>query len=218
MRLIDHKWLRGFAVVWDTVARTEQKSGWDLKEWDLAEGIDIEKPGDWAYPSGISRFQAIVILWLGGYDVLEGSKCELQLGGELFKSYAFILFAMIVKPWANKYDRHEKLKLRDLIVGPSVPTSVPTPHRESYLARSRQLRYGMRCFHTEKGYIGFGPLATEDGDLVCVLEGHKPPVLLQRRRSHYMFVGDCDVVGIMNGQVLEAVKRGEAEIAEIEIR
>ena len=218
MQLIDRKWLRGCAVVWDTVSRTEPKSGWDLTEWDLAEGIDIEKPGDWAYPSGISRFQAIVILWLGGYDGLQGNKCELQLDGELFKSYAMILSAMIAKPWAKKYDRYEKLKLRNLIVGRNVPASVPTPHRESYLSRSRQLRYGMKCFHTGRGYIGLGPLTTEVGDLVCVLEGHKAPVLLRRRRSHYTFVGDCDVVGIMNGEVLEAVKRGEAEMAEMEIR
>ena len=218
MRLVDQKWLRGFAVVWDTVSRTEQKAGWDLEEWDLAGGIDIEKPGDWAYPSGISRFQAIILLWLGGYDVLQGSKCELQLDADLFKSYAFIFFAMIVKPWAKRYDRYEKLQLRNLVVGRNVPTSVPTPHREAYQTRSRQLRYGMRCFHTERGYIGLGPLATEVGDLVCVLEGHRSPVLLRRRHSHYIFVGDCDVVGIMNGEVVEAVKRGEAEIAEIEIR
>lgn len=218
MQVIDHKWLRGSAVVWDTVSRTESKSGWDLKEWDLVEKIDIEKPGDWAYPSGISRFQAIIILWHGGYDALKASRCELQLDGELFRSYELIFFAMISKPWANKHGPHEKLKLKNLIVGPNVPTSVPTSHRESYLARSRQLRYGMRCFHTGRGYIGLGPLTTEVGDLVCVLEGHKSPVLLQRRRSHYIFVGDCDVVGIMNGEVLEAVKRGEAEIADIEIR
>ena len=217
MQLIDHRWLRGSAVVWDTVSRTEQKSGWDLTEWDLAEGIDIEKPGDWAYPSGISRFQAIIILWLGGYDVLKGTKGELHLDGELFKSYATIFLAQIAKPWAKKYDRHEGIKLRNLIVGRNMP-SVPNSHREAYLTRSRQLRYGMRCFHTERGYIGLGPLATQVGDHVRVLEGHKSPVLLQRRRSHYILVGDCDVVGIMNGEVLEAVKRGEAEIAEIEIR
>ncbi len=68
----------------------------------------------------------------------------------------------------------------------------------------------MRSLHTEKGYIGLGPLATEVGDLVCVLEGHKAPLLLHRRGSHYILVGDCDLVGIMNGKFLEAVKRGEA--------
>ena len=63
-----------------------------------------------------------------------------------------------------------------------------------------------------------GPLNTEVGQLVRVLKGHKAPVLLERKDSHYLFVGDCDVVGIMNGEVLEAVKRGEAETREIEIR
>ena len=216
MQVIGHKWLRGSAVVWDIVSKTEQKSGWDLTEWDLAERIDIEKTGDWAYPSGISRFQAFIILWLGGYDEIKGG--ELKLDGELFKSYTMIFFANIAKPWVKKYERQEKTKLGNLIVGRNVPTFVPISHRESYVARSRQLRYGMRCFHTERGYIGLGPLSTEAGDLVCILEGHKSPVLLRRRRSHYTFVGDCDVVGIMNGEVLEAVERGEAEIAEIEIR
>ncbi|MCJ1402442.1 hypothetical protein MMC11_005662 [Xylographa trunciseda] len=221
MQVIDHNWLRGSAVVWDTVSRTEHKTGWDLTEWDLVEKIDIEKPGDRAYPSGISRFKAIIILWLGGYDGSKTSRCDLQLNSELFRSYEIILFANIAKPWANKHGRHEIPKLVDCMFGQNRFTAVPdvpNGHRESYVARSRQLRYNMRCFHTERGYIGLGPLATEVGDLVCILEGHKAPVLLRRRGSHYIFVSDCDVVGIMNGEVLEAVKLGEAAITEIEIR
>jgi hypothetical protein len=218
MQVIDHKWLRGSAVVWDTVSRTEYKTGWDLKEWDLAEKIDIEKSGDRTYPSGISRFKAIVILWLGGYDGSKTSMRDLQLDSELFRSYEVIFFANIAQPWANKHGRREMPKLVRLMFGRNGRTSVPNGHREAYIARSRQLRHDMRCFHTERGYIGLGPLATEVGDLVCVLEGHKAPVILHRRGSHYIFVGDCDVVGIMNGEVLEAVKRGEAEITEIDIR
>ena len=218
MRVIDHKWLRGSAIVWDTVKRIEYKTGWDLKEWDLVEDIDIEKPGDRVYPSGTPRFKAMVILWLGGYDGSKTSMCDLQIDSELFRSYETIFYAMIAKPWANKHGRHEVPKLRDFVFGRNGLKAVPNGHRESYIARSRQLRYDMRCFHTERKYIGLGPLATEAGDIVCVLEGHKAPVLLRRRGSHYTFVGDCDVVGIMNGEVLEAVKRGEAEITEIEIR
>ena len=129
-----------------------------------------------------------------------------------------IFFANIAKPWANKHGRAEVPKLVHLMFGRNGVKSVPIGHRESYLVRSRQSRYDMMCFHTEKGYIGLGPLATEVGDRVCVLEGHKAPVILRRRGSHYIFVSDCDVVGIMNGEVLEAVKHGEAEITEIEIR
>ena len=218
MQVVDHQWLRGSAVVWDTVSRTEHKTGWDLTEWDLAEDVDIEKPDDRAYPSGISRFNAIIILWHGGYDGSKTSMCDLQPDSELFQSYKVIFYSMIAKPWASKHGRHEIPKLSGFMFGRNGLKSVPNVHRESYVARSRQLRYDMRCFHTERKYIGFGPLATEVGDIVCVLEGHKAPVLLRRRGSHYTFVGDCDVVGIMNGEVLEAIKRGEAEITEIEIR
>ena len=222
MRVVDHKWLRGSAIVWDTVSRTEYKTGWDLKEWDLVEDIDIEKPDDRAYPSGISRFDAIIILWHGGYDGLRTSMRDLQPDSELFRSYKAIFYAMIAKPWANKHGQRERPRLVRCMFGPSGlavgPNAISNGHRESYLARSRQLRYDMRCFHTERKYIGLGPLAAQAGDIVCVLEGHKAPVLLRRRGSHYTFVGDCDVVGIMNGEVLEAVKRGEAEITEIELR
>ena len=218
MQVIDRKWLRGSAVVWDTVSRTEGKTGWDLSEWDLAENIDIEKPGDVAYPSSISRFEAMVLLWLGDLDGSKASARELELEGELFRSYKTIFLANIANPWANKHGRNQLPKLIHLVCGPSGPKSVPVNHRETYVARSRQLRYDMTCFHTEKGYIGFGPLTTEAGDLVCVLEGHKAPVLLYACGSHYHLVGDCDVVGIMNGEILEAVTRGEAELTEIEVR
>ena len=216
MQIVEHKWLKGPAATWDTVSRTERKTGWDLVEWDLAEDIDTEKADERAYPSGITRFEAMVVLWLGGCD--ESNLSELRLDSELFRSYKVIFYANIAKPWANKYGHHQILKLIGFTIGRNGLKSPPTEHRESYITRSRQLRYDMRCFHTEKGYIGFGSLTTEAGDLVCVLEGHKAPVLLRRRVSHFIFVGDCDVVGIMHGEVLEAVKRGEAEIMEIEIR
>ena len=218
VQVIDGKWLRGSAVVWDTVSRTEHKTGWDLTEWDLAQKIDIEKPGDLAYPSGISRFKAMVILWHGGYDGSKTNMRDLQLNSDLFRSYEFLFFANVAKPWVSKIGLHEMPKLNHLIFGGNRPTSAPMDHRELYVTRSRQLRYDIRCFHTERGYIGFGPLATDVGDVICVLEGHKAPVILRRRGSHYIFVGDCDVVGIMNGEVLEAVKRGETERTEIEIR
>ena len=223
MRVVDGKWLRGSVVVWDIISSTESKSGWDLQELDLAEKFVFDKHGDRSYPSGISRCQAIVLLWVAGYD---GTKvmCDLHPESDLFRSYQMIMFANIVTPWARKYGQREVVTLTQFLSNQNWslpikhPNAVPSSHRESYVARSRQIRYDMRCFHTGKGYIGLGPLTTEVGDLVCILEGHKAPVVLRRRDLHYILVGDCDVVGIMNGEVLEAVKRGEAEMTEVEIR
>ena len=218
MHVTDYEWLRGSAVLWDTVSRIEKRTDWDLKEWDLAESIDFEKPGDLAYPSGISRFEAFVMLWLGGNDGSKAKLSDLQLDGDLFQSYQTIFFAQVAEPWTNKHGLHKWDKMIHLIIGPNRLKSPSIFDRESYVTQSNRVKNGMRYFHTEKGYIGLGPLNTEVGDLVCVLEGHKAPVLLYGCGSHYHFVGDCDVVGIMNGEVLEAVKRGESEIVEIEIR
>ena len=186
MQIIDNQWLRGSAAIWDTVSTTECKTGWDSKEWDLVEKIDIEKPDYLVYPSGISRFDAVVLLWLGGYGSAKGKMCDLRLDLGLFRSYEVMFFANIARPWANKHGQHEKLKLCHHIFGQTGLISPPNDHREFYVTWSRQLRYDMRCFHTEKGYIGFGPLTVEAGDLVCVLEGHRFPVVLRRRGSHYV--------------------------------
>ena len=224
MQVIDRKSLRGSVVVWDTITSTEHKTGWDLQELDLAEKFVFEKHGDRSYPSGISRCQAIVLLWVAGHDGFKRTPCDLLVECDLFRSYQMIQFANIVAPWSRKHGQLELAKLTQFLSNDNGslslmnPRAIPRNHRESYVARSRQVRYDMRCFHTGKGYIGLGPLTTVVGDLVCVLEGHKAPVVLRRRNSHYILVGDCDVVGIMNGEVLEAVKRGEAEVAEIEIR
>lgn len=216
MKIVDQRWLRGSAVVWDVVSETESKAGWDLVELDLLLKLKANN----AYPSGISRLEAFVMLWVGGYDGLKASMRDLRIDSDLFRSYSIVFFTIILRTFKDKYPRIElPEQIRSLpAVGGDALKLIPNEHRESYMGRSRQLRYNMRCFHTKKGYIGLGPLSTEVGDIVCVLEGHKAPVLLRKRGSHYIFVGDCDVVGIMNGEVLEAVKRGEAEITEIEIR
>jgi hypothetical protein len=77
---------------------------------------------------------------------------------------------------------------------------------------------GRGVFYTQKGYIGLGPVGAAQGDLLCTLQGFDRPVILRQVDSHYIFVGDCYVPGIMDGEFLEAVKAGEATVSELEIR
>jgi hypothetical protein len=58
----------------------------------------------------------------------------------------------------------------------------------------------------------------QEGDLVCALQGHALPVILRKVDEHYVHVGEGDVIGVIDGEILEAVRDGEAEITEIEIR
>ncbi|GAW19669.1 hypothetical protein ANO14919_091580 [Xylariales sp. No.14919] len=72
-----------------------------------------------------------------------------------------------------------------------------------------------RFFHTANGYLGLGPPATLPGDLVCVLGGCTMPLVLRRVDSHYLLVGQCHVLGLMDGEGVRQI--GRDEIVEFRI-
>jgi hypothetical protein len=55
------------------------------------------------------------------------------------------------------------------------------------------------------------------GDLVCVLSGCYLPLLLRRPDSHYVLVGHCFVLGLMDGEGVERINDGKAGIQRFEI-
>lgn len=76
-----------------------------------------------------------------------------------------------------------------------------------------------RPFVTEQGHLGRGPVATRQGDLVCIFPGGKTPYILRGAgKADYYLVGECcespsfadrsiltslsDVQGIMNGEAM----------------
>ena len=140
-KVVDQKWLRGSSVTWDKVSRTGKKINFDTNDWELAEELDIGKPSDRTYPSGISRFEAIVIFLHGGYDGTSGSMCDLQIDSDLFRSYAVILFTNIVFARCLKNGQLEFSELLRVAFGqnnlPIALEEVPRIHRDVYTLRSR---------------------------------------------------------------------------------
>jgi Heterokaryon incompatibility protein (HET) len=63
-----------------------------------------------------------------------------------------------------------------------------------------------RLFTTARGYIGVGPAAMKDGDLVSVLAGGFVPFVL-RKREYWALVGEAYVPGIMRGEAVEVAKK-----------
>jgi hypothetical protein len=57
-------------------------------------------------------------------------------------------------------------------------------------------------FITRTGYFGLGPLALEEGDMVCVLPGCMVPLLLRKRDYCHVLVGECVVWGLMDGEAM----------------
>jgi hypothetical protein len=77
---------------------------------------------------------------------------------------------------------------------------------------------GRIMFITSKGFIGKDFSGTvETGDLICVLLGCPAPVTLRRVESHYEFIRSVYVDGIMFGEAIEALGRGEVELEEFEL-
>ena len=68
-----------------------------------------------------------------------------------------------------------------------------------------------RCFITKKGRVGVGSSSLRKGDTVAVIFGAGTPHLLRQYKNDWLFVGDCYLDGVMEGQSIEAWRRGETE-------
>jgi hypothetical protein len=63
-----------------------------------------------------------------------------------------------------------------------------------------------RFFVTKTGYMGIGPDAMHEGDMIAILFGGKVPYLVRAVNSGYRFVGECYVPGLMDGEAVQAWK------------
>jgi hypothetical protein len=75
-----------------------------------------------------------------------------------------------------------------------------------------------RLFLTSRKFIGkdfSGKL--QHGDLICVLLGCPVPVALRRVGAHYEFIRSVYLDGIMLGEAMEALERGEVELEDFEL-
>jgi hypothetical protein len=56
------------------------------------------------------------------------------------------------------------------------------------------------------------------GDIICVLFGCSLPVVLRKKNGYYNFLGECYVHGIMEGEAVRALEKGEVESQLFSIR
>lgn len=77
---------------------------------------------------------------------------------------------------------------------------------------------GNRIFYTSSGFLGLGLPQMTTGDLVCVLSQCKFPVLFRKVDSHYVHVGSCFVLELMEGEVKDMLLFGELNHQEFRIR
>lgn len=73
-------------------------------------------------------------------------------------------------------------------------------------------------FVTERGYMGLGPPHVEVGDAVCVFPGLQVPMMLRKKDDYFQLQAECYVHGIMDGEVIKGLDKGEVSLEEIKIK
>lgn len=71
--------------------------------------------------------------------------------------------------------------------------------------------HGKCFFKGQGGEVGLCPPGTREGDVVVVLKGGKVPVLVRRMRNEagWQLVGECYLKGVMQGEVVIEIEKGE---------
>ncbi|KAG7405282.1 Heterokaryon incompatibility protein 6, OR allele [Fusarium oxysporum f. sp. rapae] len=86
----------------------------------------------------------------------------------------------------------------------------------------RQLRlieqFNRRFFRTENGYMGLGPPDIQPGDAICLLLGGCVAYAL-RRSAHetWIYIGECYIHGIMDGEAAVKATEDKTDFAEYRI-
>lgn len=87
---------------------------------------------------------------------------------------------------------------------------------QAVLSRLVVLFRERRLMTTNKGYLGFGSRYMGSGDIIFVLMGCNVPVVLREcGKGMYQVVGECYVYGIMKGEVIEGLERGEYQLEDV---
>jgi hypothetical protein len=76
---------------------------------------------------------------------------------------------------------------------------------------------GRRLITTKNGYLGLAPEEVEVDDVVAILFGSKFPVILRPSGQNYIYVGECYVDGIMDGEILKPESPMKYEDVDITI-
>lgn len=58
-------------------------------------------------------------------------------------------------------------------------------------------------FQSANGLMGLGPPGTKMCDDICVLMGYPAPFILRKVESHYLVIGECFVLGLMESETLK---------------
>lgn len=58
----------------------------------------------------------------------------------------------------------------------------------------------------------------DEGDFICTLLGCPFPVVLREIDGHFVNIGTCFILGLMNGEAAAMLNEGKAELRQFQIQ
>lgn len=110
-----------------------------------------------------------------------------------------------------------------------------TPHRPSpdtknsyydntHIGEKEVIRFSFASIHIERrlitttdGRVGLARHDCKQGDLICILFGGRMPFILRPQNGHYIFIGECHIPGLMEGQAIEEHENGKFHVQDFEL-
>jgi hypothetical protein len=77
--------------------------------------------------------------------------------------------------------------------------------------------WGRRLFVTCRGYLGLGPEALREHDLICVLAGGPVPYVLRKVDDYFYFIGESYVYGMMGDEAVQQWREGKLVLKNFEL-
>ena len=75
-----------------------------------------------------------------------------------------------------------------------------------------------KFFVNSEGYIGMADWEIQVGDEVCLLYSGKALYVVRKEGDYFLFLGDCYVPGLMDGEILSMQDAGKVKDEWIELR
>ncbi|EPE27442.1 hypothetical protein GLAREA_04233 [Glarea lozoyensis ATCC 20868] len=129
---------------------------------------------------------------------------------ELFNGFRNINAEYLV--FGRKFRDFFPPNFRESYPGPDLTTG----HAREMLISSIAL-VGRRIIATKGGYIGLLPEQVQIGDVIAILFGCSFPVVLRPSGHQYIYIGECYIDGIMDGEILEQKNSIQYKEVDIEI-
>ncbi|KAF2667369.1 hypothetical protein BT63DRAFT_426260 [Microthyrium microscopicum] len=148
------------------------------------------------------------------FDRFRHTNANFPIFGRPFSSFfpnmrEYVKSMMFWKPWTlwDYPDRPDETYYREDLTG---------EHARNMVLAVLAL-VGRRLAVTDKGWLGLVPEETTGGDIIAVLGGCGFPVVLRPVADGWRYVGECYVDGLMDGEAVEGMERGEYELVDLKI-